>query len=111
MTDEQRYTLKFLRFMLEENRLFVAWTPDIRLGHGAIENLPPDEIWQGGFFVDVRTDGHVVYEYMLEPEEYETLDLNSPFLFRLWPKTIHERLAMITRLNTLIGDRPIDPRD
>lgn len=106
MTEEQAHSLRLLRFMLETNRLHGAWNYDDRLGHGVIESVDPSSM--GAFSVYVTAGGGLLFETMYSGDDLPEAERESPYFFQLWPKTAHERMAMIVRINALIGDR-IDP--
>lgn len=108
MTDPQRKSLALLRFMIETNQFHVAWNIDDRLGQAVIEPIDASEM--GPFSVHVTERGGLLFETMLDGDDLPASERESPFFFQLWPKSAHERLAMIARINDLIGDR-IDPRD
>ena len=108
MTDAQRKSLALLRFMLETNQAHVAWNVDDRLGQAVIEPVDASEL--GTCSVHVGPRGGLLFETMYSDDDLPASERESPFFFQLWPKTAHERAALIARINTLIGDR-IDPRD
>lgn len=108
MTDAQRKSLALLRFMIETNQPYMAMNVDDRLGQAVIE--PVDAGQMGACSVFVGERGGLLFETMYSDDDLPDSERESPFFFQLWPKSAHERMAMVARINDLIGDR-IDPRD
>ena len=108
MTDAQRKSLALLRFMIETDQPYMALNIDDRLCQAVID--PVDAGQMGAFSVYVSERGGLLFETMYSDDDLPDSERESPYFFQLWPKSAHERLAMIARINDLIGDR-IDTRD